>query len=49
MKFNHVPAYGFGKSRKLEIEKIDPLYNPGPGTYAPKKSNTSFSNMENRL
>ena len=37
MKFSHVPAWGFGKSKKLEIEKTDPLYNPGPGQYAPKK------------
>ena len=36
MKFNHVPAWGFGKAKKLEIEKTDPLYNPGPGNYAPK-------------
>ena len=42
MKFNHVPAYGFGKSKKLEIEKTDPLYNPGPGTYAPKKATHHF-------
>ena len=38
MKFSHVPAWGFGKSKKLEIEKTDPLYNPGPGQYAPKRS-----------
>jgi len=37
MRFSHVPAWGFGKSKKLEIEKTDPLYNPGPGQYAPKK------------
>ena len=37
MKFSHVPAWGFGTSKKLEIEKTDPLYNPGPGQYAPKK------------
>ena len=37
MKFSHVPAWGFGKSKKLEIEKTDPLYNPGPGQYAPKR------------
>ena len=42
MKFSHVPAYGFGKSKKLEIEKSDPLYNPGPGTYAPKKATHHF-------
>ena len=35
MKFNHVPAYGFGRARKCEIEKTDPLYNPGPGNYNP--------------
>ena len=38
MKFNHVPAYGFGTAKKLENTKIDPLFNPGPGSYAPKKS-----------
>ena len=37
MKFSHVPAWGFGKSKKLEIDKTDPLYNPGPGQYAPKR------------
>jgi hypothetical protein len=42
MKFNHVPAYGFGRQKKLEIEKTDPLYNPGPGTYAPKKATHHF-------
>ena len=36
MKFNHVPAWGFGTSKKCEIEKTDPLFNPGPGNYAPK-------------
>ena len=36
MRFNHVPAWGFGKAKKLEIEKTDPLYNPGPGNYAPR-------------
>ena len=36
MRFNHVPAWGFGSSKKLEIEKTDLLYNPGPGNYAPK-------------
>ena len=42
MKFSHVPAYGFGKSKKLEIEKADPLFNPGPGTYVPKKATHHF-------
>ena len=37
MRFSHVPAWGFGKAKKLEIEKTDPLYNPGPGQYAPKR------------
>ena len=36
MKFNHVPAWGFGTSKKLEIEKSDTLYNPGPGNYSLK-------------
>ena len=36
MRFNHVPAWGFGTAKKLEIEKTDPLFNPGPGNYAPK-------------
>ena len=38
MKFNHVPAYSFGRKKKCEIEKTDPLFNPGPGTYAPRRS-----------
>jgi len=38
MKFNHVPAYSFGKKKKCEIDKTDPLFNPGPGHYAPKES-----------
>ena len=42
MKFNHVPAYGFGTSKKLEIAKTDPLFNPGPGTYEPKKATFHF-------
>ena len=37
MKFSHVPAYGFGRAKKCEIEKTDPLFNPGPGHYAPQK------------
>jgi hypothetical protein len=36
MRFNHVPAWGFGTAKKLEIEKTDPLFNPGPGNYAPR-------------
>ena len=42
MKFNHVPAYGFGRAKKCEIEKTDPLYNPGPGNYAPNKSGYKY-------
>lgn len=42
MRFNHVPAYGFGRAKKLEIEKSDPLYNPGPGQYAPIKSSHKY-------
>ena len=38
MKFNYVPAYSFGKKKKCEIDKTDPLFNPGPGHYAPKGS-----------
>ena len=34
MKFNHVPAWGFGTSKKFEIEKSDTLNNPGPGNYS---------------
>ena len=45
MRFNHVPAWGFGKAKKLEIEKTDPLYNPGPGNYAPK----TYKEGPNRL
>ena len=37
MKFSHVPAYGFGRAKKCEIEKTDPLFNPGPGHYAPHR------------
>jgi len=37
MKFNHAPAYGFGRAKKLEIERTDPLFTPGPGQYAPAK------------
>jgi hypothetical protein len=36
MNFNHVPAYGFGHSKKNQIERTDRLYTPGPGTYAPR-------------
>ena len=35
MKFACPPAYGFGRARKCEIERTDPLYTPGPGQYAP--------------
>lgn len=42
MKFNHVPAYGFGRAKKCEIEKTDPLYNPGPGNYQPMKSTFKY-------
>ena len=37
MKFNYVPAYGFGKTKKCEIEKTDQLITPGPGSYKPIK------------
>ena len=36
MKFRCVPAYGFGKAKKLELDKNDQLYTPGPGNYKPK-------------
>ena len=42
MKFNCPPAYGFGRARKCEIERTDPLYTPGPGQYAPKKGGTHY-------
>ena len=38
MKFSHVPAWGFGRAKKCEIEKTDPLFNPGPGHYAPRRN-----------
>ena len=38
MKFSCVPAYGFGKARKLELDKSDQLFTPGPGQYKPKKN-----------
>ena len=37
MKFSYVPAYGFGKSKKLELNKTDQLITPGPGKYKPIK------------
>jgi hypothetical protein len=37
MKFNYVPAYGFGKAKKFEIEKANQLITPGPGSYKPIK------------
>ena len=37
MKFNYVPAYGFGKAQKLELNKTDQLITPGPGKYKPIK------------
>ena len=43
MKFNHVPAYGFGRAKKLEIEKTDPLFNTGPGKYIQKKATHHFT------
>ena len=33
MKFSYVPAYGFGKAKKLELDKNDQLITPGPGKY----------------
>jgi len=36
MKFRCVPAYGFGKAKKLELDKNDQLFTPGPGKYKPK-------------
>ena len=38
MKFNHVPAWGFGTSKKFETKKSDTLYNPGPGNYSLKST-----------
>ena len=37
MKFNYIPAYGFGKAKKLELNKTDQLITPGPGKYHPIK------------
>jgi hypothetical protein len=36
MLFDTVPAHSFPHSKKCELEKIDKLYNPGPGKYDPK-------------
>ena len=33
MKFSYVPAYGFGKAKKIELNKTDQLITPGPGKY----------------
>ena len=33
MKFSYVPAYGFGKAKKIELNKKDQLITPGPGKY----------------
>lgn len=35
MKFSHPSAYSFGHGKKCVLDKIDPLFTPGPGTYAP--------------
>ena len=37
MKFSYVPAYGFGKAKKLELNKTDQLITPGPNKYKPIK------------
>ena len=37
MKFSYVPAYGFGKAKKNELNKTDQLITPGPGKYYPIK------------
>ena len=37
MKFSYVPAYGFGKAKKNELNKTDQLITPGPNRYSPKK------------
>ena len=37
MRFRCAPAYGFGKAKKLELDKSDQLLTPGPGEYIPKK------------
>ena len=37
MRFRCAPAYGFGKAKKLELDKSDQLLTPGPGKYKPKK------------
>ena len=38
MKFSYVPAFGFGKANKSELNKGDHLITPGPGKYKPNKS-----------
>lgn len=35
MKFTCANAYSFGRSPKCTLEKTDPLYTPGAGTYSP--------------
>ena len=42
MKFSHANAYSFGRSKKCEIERTDPLYTPGPGQYAPSINKRSY-------
>ena len=37
MRYSCAPAYGFGKSKKLELAKSEKLYTPGPGKYEPNK------------
>ena len=37
MKFSYVPAWGFGKAKKIELNKTDQLITPGPGKYEPNK------------
>jgi hypothetical protein len=38
MLFSTVPAHSFPHSKKCELEKVDKLFNPGPGKYNPKAS-----------
>ena len=37
MKFSYVPAWGFGKSKRIELSKTDLYITPGPGNYDPNK------------
>lgn len=42
MKFRCASAYSFGRSSKCTLEKIDPLFTPGPGQYAPPLNKKAY-------